>query len=92
MCIKEQTEVTKHSEQEVKTQIILWKAVILQALIDLASTSKKRIAQSYRFQAMKWFSIKNQDYLLTCALAGLNPDYVLDKAKSIKRKSKFLAN
>ena len=62
----------------------LWKAVLLQAFVDLQNNSKKKIANTYRIKSLFWFNVKNKEFLDVCNYAGLDPDYVLSKAKKIK--------
>lgn len=64
----------------------LWKAVILQAFIDLQNNSKKKISRTYKVKALFWFNRKNQDFINTCLLADLEPNYVLTKVEKIKNK------
>lgn len=64
----------------------LWKAVLLQAFVDLQNNSKKKIANTYRVRSLFWFSPKNREFLDVCHFAGLEPSYVLSKAKKIKDK------
>ena len=73
-----------------RNEIALWKAVILQALIDLQSNSKKKIANTYRIKALMWFNLKNEDFIKTCNYAGLDPKYVYERAMKVKSTSKFL--
>lgn len=73
-----------------KGEIALWKAVILQALVDLQSNSKKKIANTYRVKALMWFNLKNEEFITVCNYAGLDPKYVYEKAQNIKNQSKFL--
>jgi hypothetical protein len=72
-----------------KNEIALWKAVILQALIDLQSNSRKKIANTYRIKALIWFNPNNSEFIQVCNWADLNPEYVYQKAKKIKEKNKF---
>lgn len=72
-----------------KSEIALWKAVILQALVDLQSNSKKKIANTYRIKALMWFNLKNQDFITVCNYAGLDPKYVYKKARIVKENNKF---
>lgn len=72
-----------------KGEIALWKAVILQALVDLQSNSKKKIANTYRIKALMWFNLKNEDFITTCNYAGLDPKYVYERSRVIKDNSKF---
>lgn len=64
----------------------LWKAVLLQAFVDLQNNSKKKIANTYRVKSLFWFNMKNKEFLDVCSYAGLDPHYVLSKAKKIKDK------
>ena len=83
-------DINKNENDNFKGEIALWKAVILQALIDLQSQSKKKIATTYRIKALMWFNLKNQDFITVCHFAGLNPYYVYEKAQIIKNRNKFL--
>lgn len=68
----------------------LWRAVITQALMDAGSKSTKREAKFHRAQAIAWFSKRNPDFQLVCALAGLEVDYVFEKAhKAIRQDCKW---
>lgn len=62
----------------------LWKAVILQAFVDLKNNSKKKLANTFRVKATLWFNLKNEDFITTCYYANLNPYYVWKKAEIIK--------
>ena len=73
-----------------KSEIALWKAVILQALVDLQSNSKKKIANTYRIKALMWFNLKNEEFITVCNYAGLDPKYVYEKSRIIKENNKFL--
>lgn len=73
-----------------KSEIALWKAVILQALVDLQSNSKKKIANTYRIKALMWFNLKNEDFITVCNYAGLDPKYVYEKSRIVKENNKFL--
>ena len=57
-------DINKNENDTFKGEIALWKAVILQALIDLQSQSKKKIATTYRIKALMWFNLKNQDFII----------------------------
>lgn len=64
----------------------LWRAVIMQALTDAGSQSKKMEAKFHRAQAIAWFSKRNPDFQLVCALAGYEPEYVFERAHAAIRK------
>ncbi len=72
-----------------KGEIALWKAVILQALVDLQSNSKKKIANTYRIKALMWFNLKNEDFIQVCNWAGLDPAYVYQRARKVKENNRF---
>ena len=73
-----------------KSEIALWKAVILQALVDLQSNSKKKIANTYRIKALMWFNLKNEEFITVCNYAGLDPKYVYEESRIVKENNKFL--
>ena len=72
-----------------KSEIALWKAVILQALVDLQSNSKKKIANTYRIKALMWFNLKNEEFLTVCNYAGLF--YFIKLSTYSKASSIFLS-
>ncbi len=59
----------------------LWAAVITQAMMDALSRCKKSDSQYNRSEAMRWLTGNSKDFIDVCLLAGLNPDYVRQKAK-----------
>jgi hypothetical protein len=65
----------------------LWKAVVLQAFIDLKNNSKKKIANTYRVKAILWFNLHNEDFLAVCNFANLDPHYVWSRANILKEVS-----
>lgn len=65
----------------------LWRAVILQAFVDLKNNSKKKIANTYRVKATLWFNKRNPEFIKACHFANFNPDYVLEKAEIIKNQN-----
>lgn len=72
----------------------LWKAVILQAFIDLKNNSRKKLANTFRVKATLWFNLKNKDFIAVCHYANLNPYYVWKKAEMIKNANynKYIKN
>ena len=65
----------------------LWKAVILQAFVDLKNNSKKKLANTFRVKATLWFNLKNEDFITVCHYANLNPQYVWKRAEIIKNNN-----
>ena len=64
----------------------LWRAVLLQAFIDLRSNSKKKIAKTYRMKSAIWFNLNNNNFVKVCYLAGYEPKFVYHKADIIRRE------
>lgn len=68
----------------------LWRAVIAQALVDAVNGSKKISNRIERRRAIAWFSPHNEDFLLVCSHADLDPGYVLEKARRLIQKKSAL--
>jgi hypothetical protein len=59
----------------------LWRAVLDQVLHDTGSRNRK-----VRLAAMKWFNLSNDDFILVCELALLEPGWVYDTYKNTLRR------
>ncbi len=68
--------------QTIYGERALWRAVITQALMDVASNSTKTIDKVERARATAWFSLRNPDFITVCHCADLDPIYVLQQAKA----------
>lgn len=69
---------------ELLGEIALWRAVLLQAFIDLKSKSKKKRNQPIIQEAKKWFLNKNQsDIMDVCSMANCNYNLVKNTADDI---------
>lgn len=79
------------SKDSVNFEQSLWRAVILQAFIDLKNNSKKKLANTFRVKATLWFNLKNKDFLKVCEYADLNPEYVWGIAEKEKDANYFKA-
>ncbi len=67
--------------QEILTpEIALWRAVILQSILDRLTQSKRGSDILARKNAKNWMKIDNEDFLAVCEFAQLEPDFVLRKA------------
>jgi hypothetical protein len=66
----------------------LWRAVIMQALVDATNKSKNRRAKCHQKQAKQWLDgNKCHDFSETCILAEMEPEYVQMKVnKLLKNK------
>ena len=67
-------------------EISLWKAVILQAFINLQTNSKKKVIQAHKIKALQWINLSNVDFIEVCRMANLDPYYVWTQAQKIKNK------
>ncbi len=63
-------------------EVALWRAVILQSILDRLTQSKRGSDIRARKNAKNWMNIENEDFLAVCAFAQLEPDFVLRKANS----------
>ena len=75
----------------------LFRAVILQALLDAVSNSKRTENILQKKLAQIWFDIDNKDFLAVCELAELSPFWVVRNAQiaianKCKRVSKRVFN
>ena len=61
--------------QNKKNVRSLWRAVIMQAVVDASSRSKKRRAISMSKKAHEWFK-KDDEFFKTCEMADMEPNYV----------------
>jgi glutamate-1-semialdehyde aminotransferase len=62
------------------SQQAMWRAVIVQALMDAASQSKKPEAEISRREAMVWLRGKSADFKEVCENAGFDPEFVREMA------------
>lgn len=62
----------------------LWRAVIIQAVIDATSNSKNSRSISRKKKANHWIG-NNRSFLNTCLLADMEPNYVQRKVKNFLR-------
>jgi hypothetical protein len=56
-------------------------AIIVQALLDTRSNSKKYDDILAKQQAIRWLAGRSRDFSQICFLAGFSPEYVARKAK-----------
>jgi hypothetical protein len=58
------------------TEQSIWRAVLVQALMDASSNSKKKENMQWKEEALIWLRGKSQDFLTVCHYAGFEPDFV----------------
>lgn len=68
---------------EIKNAQALWQAVIIRAFMDACSPCNNAKDKINSLQARKWFSVKDSDFRLVCAFAGVNPERVASKAREL---------
>ena len=81
-------------DNSLKSQeISLWRAVILQACIDLQTQSQKKLANTFRIKSLLWFNENNENFKEVCINANLDYRYVLKKVEHLKELArKFKMN
>ncbi|WP_078400123.1 hypothetical protein [Ehrlichia ruminantium] len=75
------------SEEYMSYQAI-WKAVILQAIIDSTSNYKRMENKIEKIKASNWFNDYSEDFVTVCHFAGYSALTVQTKAKRIISNSK----
>lgn len=70
-------------KNEARGEIVLWRAVLLQAFIDLKTKSKKHVKKPVKREAVKWFRANKRDLMDVCALADYDYHMVAKKAEEI---------
>jgi hypothetical protein len=58
-----------------------WRAVIVQALMDASSNSRKKENIQWKEEALVWLRGNTRDFLTVCHYAGFEPEFVRDMAK-----------
>lgn len=64
----------------VQHEQAMWRAVIVQSLMDAASTSKKPELLVWKREAEVWLRGNTSDFYTVCYYAGLEPDFVREMA------------
>jgi hypothetical protein len=68
------------TEQEpfdpVRGERAVWRAVIVQALMDASCQSKKKESQQAREESLVWLRGRSVDFATVCYYAGFEPEYV----------------
>ncbi len=61
----------------------LWRAVVMQAMFDIASVAKRGSCKAAKFSAEQWIDLSNPNFILVCRLALLDPVLVYNRARSV---------
>jgi hypothetical protein len=65
----------------------LWRAVILQTIIDILNNSSRTENKIAKIEAKQWVFYDNDDFKQVCNLAGYNIKYVRKKIMEIMRQN-----
>ena len=60
-------------------EIALWKAVIMQSVLDVVNNSSRAAEILAKKTAIDWLNINNSSFIKVCGYADLNPEWVLKK-------------
>ena len=63
------------------TEQSMWRAVVVQALMDASSMSKKAEMQQYKREALVWLRGNSEDFFTVCYYAGLDPECTREMIK-----------
>lgn len=74
----------------LKRNQALWRAVILQAILDATSSAKRSENIVEKQKATNWIFDKNTDFDAVCFLAGYSTSYVRRKAKKFITSSALI--
>lgn len=73
--------------QNVEREILLWRAVIDQAIEDFLNTNTDKESRMLRLQAKVWLFDSNADLEEVCYMAQLTPAMVRNKAITVKENT-----
>lgn len=71
---------------EIRGVIALWRAVLVQHIMDAKSRSSKPEADYYRNQALHFLFDDTRNFRMVCELADLNPDKVRQKLHAARER------
>lgn len=75
--------------EHIESEKSIWKAVILQGILDISSCSRRTEDVIARQEAIKWFDLSNKDFLTVCKMADLIPEYVIKKMRIATSQKAF---
>ena len=68
----------------------LWRAVILQAILDLKNNGHKIMDKVNRIKAILWINLNRKDFIDVCQMANMNPQSVYNyKLKILQKQKKY---
>ena len=63
------------------SEAALWKAVIMQAVLDVMTNSERAADILAKKVANDWLNPKNANFIKVCSYAGLEPNWVIKKIR-----------
>ncbi len=75
------------NDKFIISQRALWRAVILQAIIDILNTSVRTEHKIAKLEAKKWIFTDNEDFKYVCLMSGYKINYIRKKVMEIMRKN-----
>jgi hypothetical protein len=76
-----------HDDKFFLSQRALWRAVILQSIIDILNQSTRTENKIAKLEAKKWIFTNNEDFEYVCSMAGYKVNYIRKKVMEIMRRS-----
>lgn len=68
----------------------LWRAVILQALLDIKSNSNNDMTNVNKTKAILWINLNKKDFLNVCRRAEISPEKVYEtKLRILERQNRY---
>lgn len=68
-------------EREIPPEVALWRAVIMQQLVDAKSNSKQPYLKRRKKDALLWLKGNSQDFHDVCMMANYHPENIRKKAR-----------
>ena len=69
----------KFTFEKKSGEMALWKAVIMQSVLDVVNNSSRAAEILAKKTAIDWLNINNSSFIKVCGYADLNPEWVLKK-------------
>ena len=69
-------------EKHTNPELSLWRAVIIQTMLDCLTQSKRKENIDARNDALQWFNINNKNFIRICKFANLEPSFVLKQVQN----------
>jgi len=74
--------------QDLTGEKALWQSVVMQAVLDATSKTTDLKSRIEKAKTTSWFSYNNEDFILVCSFAELDPDFIINGLKRILKKNK----